>query len=46
MASVTTPTQPLDSGTITSGKMADTTIGSCISLSKRSRKTASRSERG
>jgi hypothetical protein len=31
---------------ITSGKMADTTIGSCIQASKRSRRAASRSERG
>jgi len=29
----TAPTQPVDSGTITSGKTADTMIGSCIQVS-------------
>ena len=42
----TTPSQSLDSGATMSGKMADTMIGSRIRASKRSRKAASRSERG
>src|SRR5215475_6092256 len=43
---MSTPTQPVDSGTITNGKIADTMIGSCIRVLKRSRNAASRSERG
>src|SRR6516225_8517660 len=46
MTPTATPTQPLDSGTTMSGKMADTMIGSRIRALKRSRKAASRSERG
>src|SRR5215831_3003649 len=43
---MTAPTQPLDWGTITRGKIADATIGTCIQVLYRSRKAASRSERG